>query len=39
MLFNTIFDNSPLLKAPFLGGAFGLTKPLFFEKRATKNPH
>ncbi|ERM21890.1 hypothetical protein H500_00010 [Helicobacter pylori CG-IMSS-2012] len=38
MLFNTIFDKSPLLKSPF-GGAFYLTKPLFFEKRATKNPH
>ncbi|EMH24106.1 hypothetical protein HMPREF1420_01062 [Helicobacter pylori GAM264Ai] len=37
MLFNTIFDNSPLLKALFLGG-FYLTKPLFLKNAQQKIP-
>ncbi|EJB53000.1 hypothetical protein HPHPH24_0206 [Helicobacter pylori Hp H-24] len=38
MLFNTIFDNSPLLKSPFLGGAFYLTKPLVLKNAQQKIP-
>ncbi|EMH06556.1 hypothetical protein HMPREF1408_00379 [Helicobacter pylori GAM245Ai] len=33
MLFNTIFDNSPLLKSPFLGGLF-ISQNRFFLKNA-----
>ncbi|EMH42222.1 hypothetical protein HMPREF1429_00842 [Helicobacter pylori GAM93Bi] len=38
MLFNTIFDNSPLLKSPFLGGLFISQNRFFLKNTQQKTP-